>query len=167
VPTYLVDASRSFDPPPAKSAAHLTVLSATLSGDALAELLGASPDERWDRGTKPQARGRYAGVSLGSRLAETAPPDAHLADLLERLGPAALNVRSLLADDRVHSVRLWVYHSLPNWNPGLSIPADLLERISALGTGLDIDVYVTHPAAPVALNAPFTGEIRPRDTGRH
>jgi hypothetical protein len=161
VPTYFVDDPSSFSPPPTRSTAHLTVLSERLSGNVLAELLGMSPDERWDRGTKPHAGGKYAGCSVSSRPADTASPDAHLADLVDRLDPVASNVRSLVADDRVFSVRLWLYHSIPNWNPGLSLPAHLLERINSMGTGLEIDVYVITRSAPIALNSPFGGSGKP------
>lgn len=147
--------------------AHLTILSTVLSADVLAELLGIRPDERWERGTRPHARGKFAGCSLGSRLPDTAAPDAHLADLLERLGPVAANVRSLVGDNRVHSVRLWVYHSIPNWNPGLSIPAPVVERINSLGTGLEVDVYVTEGAAPIALNSHLSHSASPGDIAGH
>lgn len=166
MPTYFVDDFDTFSPPPTSSTAHLTVLSETLSGNVLADLLGILPDERWDRGDKPHARGKYAGCSVGSRLTDTASPDAHLADLLDRLDPVALNVRALVADDRVFSVRLWVYHRVPNWNPGLSFAASLIERISSLGTGLELDIYVTDPSAPIALNSPLGGS-RPSDIAGH
>jgi hypothetical protein len=164
VPTYFVDDQGEFNPPPTRSMAHLTVLSETLSGMQLASLVGIVPDERWDRGDRPHAPGKYAGCKVGSRLNDTASPDAHLADLLDRLDPVASNIRLLVADDRVFSVRLWVYHSIPNWNPGLSFAAPLLERVSSMGTGLELDIYVTDPSAPAALNSPFSG-ARPSDIG--
>ena len=166
MPTYFVNDSDVFDPPATKSTAHLTVLSESLSGNVLADLLGILPDERWDRGEKFHAPGKYAGCSVGSRLTDTASPSAHLADLLDRLDPVASNVRALVADDRVSSVRLWVYHRVPNWNPGLSFAATLMDRISSLGTGLELDIYVTDPSAPIALNSPFDGG-RPSDTSGH
>ena len=166
VPTYYLNEPGDFNPPPTTSMAHITVLSERLSGIELAALLGIVPDERWERGDRPHARGKYAGCSVGSRLTETASPDAHLADLLDRLDPIASNVRALVADDRVFSVRLWVYHSIPNWNPGLSFAAPILERISSMGTGLELDIYVTDPSAPIGLNSPFSG-ARPSDIGGH
>jgi uncharacterized protein DUF4279 len=166
VPTYFVDDLDAFSPPPTNSTAHLTILSETLSGIALADLLGIRPDGRWDRGEKPHARGKFAGCSVGSRLPDTASPDAHLADLLDRLDPVASNVRALVADHRVFSVRLWVYHRIANWNPGLSFAAPLLERISSMGTGLELDIYVTDPSAPIALKSPFGGS-RPNDIAGH
>jgi hypothetical protein len=166
VPTYFVDDADEFRPPPTSSTAHLTVLSETLAGNALADLLGILPDERWDRGEKPHAPGKYAGISVGSRLPDLASPDAHLADLLDRLDPVGSNVRALVADHRVFSVRLWVYHRIPNWNPGLSFAASLIERISSLGTGLELDIFVTDPSAPIALNSPIDGS-RPSDVAGH
>lgn len=79
-----------------------------------------------------------------------------------RLEPVASNVRALVTDAPVFAVRLWVLHRVPNWNPGLSFAASLLDRVSALSTGLELDIYVTDPSAPMALNSPFGGS---RDSG--
>lgn len=140
MPTWFTD-PETFVPPPARSSATLVVLSEFLSASALTGMLGAPADDHWERGDLPHARGRFAGYKLGSRLAPTASPGDHLTDLLVRLMPIQPRLRALVDDDRV-SVRLWIGHHIPNWNPGLSLSAEQVRMLDALGTGLELDIYV-------------------------
>jgi hypothetical protein len=144
MPTWFVDdPKQSFTPPPARSSASLVILSEELSGKELTELVGLPADEQWNRGDRAHAPGRFAGYMLGSRLAESATPAEHLTDLLDRIGPNAARVRAIVADGRISSVRVWLGHHIPNWNPGLSLSAEHLTRLDKLGAGLEIDIYVT------------------------
>ena len=106
-------------------------------------MVGLPPQERWDRGDHSYAPGRFAGYKLGSRLAESATPAEHLTDLLDQIEPIADRVCALVGDDRIASVRVWLGHHIPNWNPGLSLSAEHLMRLDKLGAGLEIDIYVT------------------------
>jgi hypothetical protein len=143
VPTWFVDDPETFTPPTGRASAHLTVLSEHVSGQELSDIVGLPADELWNRGDLPHARGKFSGYKLSSRLSETSPPGDHLTDLLDRIEPVAPRIRGLLGDQRISSVRLWLVHHIPNWNPGFSISAEQLRRLDELGVGLEIDAYVT------------------------
>jgi hypothetical protein len=80
--------------------------------------------------------------------ADSATPADHLTDLLLRIEPIVATLRALIDDERIASVRVWVVHHLPNWNPGFSISSDQLRRLDQIGAGLEIDVYVVEDEAP-------------------
>ena len=149
MPTYFVDDPQSFKAPPARSSAHPTILSEIVSGEDLTNIVGIAPDEQWDRGERPNTPGRFSGYQVSSRLDESASPAEHLRDLLSRIEPIENQLRGLVTDRRISSARVWLVHRLLNWNPGLSIPAELIERLNKIGTGIEIDVYVTDPSAPI------------------
>lgn len=149
MPTYFVDDLESFKLPSARSSAHLTILSEIVSGRDLTNMVGLPPDEQWDRGERPNAPGRFSGYQVDSRLDESESPAEHLRDLLSRIEPIANQLRGLVTGGRISSTRVWLVHRLPNWNPGLSIPAELIERLNEIGTGIEIDIYVTDPPAPI------------------
>lgn len=149
MPTYFVDDGETFLAPPSSSSASMTILSEALSGTELAQLAGLPPDEHWNRRDRPNAPGRFGGFRVRSRLPEAASPAEHLGDLLDRLEPFADSIRALASDSRVHSVRVWIFHRIPNWNPGLSFSPELIDRLGKLGTGVEVDVYVTNPSAPI------------------
>lgn len=143
MPTWFVDdPTQPFVPPPTRSNAHLTVLSEQLTATELTRLLGMSPDETWERGSRPHVPGRFAGVSVRSRLAGTAQPDEHLSDVLSRLEPAVQHIQKLCSDPRVASARLWVSYHIANWNPGLTLSPTQVELVAQLGTGIEFDIYV-------------------------
>jgi len=149
MPTWFVDdPKQDFTPPPARSSASLVILSEDLSGEELTDLVGLPPQERWDRGDHSYAPGRFAGYKLGSRLAESATPEEHLTDLLDQIEPVTARVQALVGDARIASVRVWLGHHIPNWNPGLSLSAGHLMRLDKLGAGLEIDIYVTEVPDP-------------------
>ena len=149
MPTWFVDdPKQNFAPPPTRSSASLIVLSEDLSAQELAELVGLPAHERWDRGDRAYAPGRFAGYKLSSRLAESETPAEHLTDLLDQIEPITSRVRALVVDGRISSVRVWLGYHIPNWNPGLSLSADHLARLDELEAGLEIDIYVTEAADP-------------------
>jgi hypothetical protein len=79
---------------------------------------------------------------MESRLPETAEPEMHLADVLERIGAKARRVADIAAEPRIHSARLWLALHIDNENPGISLSGALIRDLAALATGVEIDVYV-------------------------
>jgi len=148
MPTYLTDEAGKYVPERVRSRARLVVLSDSLEPTKLAERLGLAPDESWLRGDRRHGGGQHLhhGFAIESRLPEVRSPEDHLADLVERLGPAALRVSALADDPEVHSARVWVSRHGENWNPGFSLTARLVRSLDALSLGLDIDVYVVSDA---------------------
>jgi hypothetical protein len=160
MPIFLANEDGTYVPARTTSSASLVILSVERRPDEITTHLGMTPDRWWLAGefeSHPQdprwRRSRphpFDGWELASRLPEDAAPDAHLVDLLDRIGDAADRVSALVADPRIRSVRLWLVHHSDNENPGFSLNAALVERLNRLGTGLDVDVY--------ALDEPIDGE---------
>ncbi len=151
MPIVLANEDGSYVEPVKTSRVSLVVLSDELRPQQITAALGLQPDEwalrgeleshppgRWKR-SRPHPHHTW---KLASRLPESAEPEAHLADVLDRLGSAADRVADLKSDLRIHSVRLWLFLQIDNENPGIGLDATLLSRLAELGTGLDIDVYV-------------------------
>jgi hypothetical protein len=164
VPIFLANEDGSYVPAQTSSSASLVVLSADIPADQISADLGITPDRWWVRGEfefHPQdSRSRHSrpfpfnGWELASQLPETAPPEDHLVDLLERIGPAGPRVAALVGNPQVASVRLRVGHHTDNANPGLSLSDSLLQRVGALGTGVELDVYVDAGEPPTESDDP-------------
>jgi hypothetical protein len=151
VPILLANEDGSYDLPVTRSRASLVALSDELTPQEVSARLGLEPDRWWLAGefgshppdaavrrSRPQ---RFNGWQLTSQLDEGAAAEAHLRDLLERIGDAAQGVALLVTDPRIH-VRVWLHHHTDNSNPGLSLTPEALELLVALGAGIEIDVYV-------------------------
>jgi uncharacterized protein DUF4279 len=151
MPIFMANEDGSFVPARTTSRASLVVLSVERTADDITAQLGILPDRWWRAGEvgshpqdprwRPSRPKHFNGWELGSRLAEEAPPDAHVVDLLDVIGDAAERVADIAADQRIHSVRLWLAHHSDNVNPGFSLNTDLMKRLARLGASLDIDVY--------------------------
>lgn len=156
MPIFLANEDGTFVPARTSSSARLVVLSVKRLPDEITTHLGMTPDRWWLAGEfeshpqdprwRPSRPKPFNGWELESRLPEDAAPDAHLVDLLDRIGDAADKVADLVADPEIHSVRLWLGHHSDNVNPGFSLNAALVKRLDRLGTGLEVDVYALDEA---------------------
>jgi hypothetical protein len=153
MPIFLANEDGTYVPARTSSSARLVVLSVERTPDEITAHLGMTPNRWWLAGEfgshpqdprwRPSRPKRFNGWELESRLPADAPPDAHLVDLLDLIGDAADKVAELTADPRIHSVRLWLGHYTDNENPGFSLNAEFVNRLFRLGTGIEIDVYVS------------------------
>lgn len=153
MPIVLANEDGSYTPPRKRSRASLVVLSDVLSPDEISTELCLAPD-RWalrgefeshPPGTERFRRSRpypHNTWTMESRLPETAEPEMHLADVLERIGAKARRVADIAAEPRIHSARLWLALHIDNENPGISLSGALIRDLAALATGVEIDVYV-------------------------
>jgi hypothetical protein len=139
VPTWFADDPRTFVPPPSQNAARLTILPQRLSAGQIEAVLGMPGDDRWERGEKRYARAKFAGVSVRSSIGENEPPTDHLRDVLDRLEDVSPAVRTMAMDPTSFTVRLWVVHKIPNWNPGLSLPSEIDVYVIESESGNDPD----------------------------
>jgi hypothetical protein len=153
MPIFLANEDGTYVAARTRSNARLVVLSVERTPDEISARLGLTPDRWWLAGEfeshprdprfHPSRPKPFNGWELESRLPEDASPDAHLVDLLDRIGDAADKLADLIADPGIHSVRLWLGHFSDNENPGFSLSAELMHRLARLGTGLEVDVYVS------------------------
>ena len=115
-------------------------------------LLGITPTHVLRRGQRrpgPNAPpAKYELWALDSTLPEAAPFDEHLASIVSQLEAAAGGMREVMARFSAH---LQCHSHFSTNNPGFAIPAALVQRVAALGLGIDFDLYVLYedePAVP-------------------
>lgn len=153
MPVVLANEDGSYSEPHKRSHASLVVLSDEMSPDEISTELGFAPDqwalqgefESHPPGTERFRRSRpypHNTWTLQSRLDESAEPEMHLADVIERIGDRAQRVADLAANPRVHSARLWLALHINNENPGISLSGVLIRDLAVLTTGIEIDIYV-------------------------
>jgi hypothetical protein len=126
---------------------QLTVLSASQTPGVLQESIGLAADIAWTKGEPREHGGVHGqhGLRYGSGLGPQATLNEHLARLIERLSSSAGEIRALVGcGDVMISCALYREAS----NIGVFVDADLLERISALGASLDLDIYSLTDDAP-------------------
>lgn len=151
MPILLQKDDGSYQEPRTSSRARLVVLSEVMSPDEISSELKLAPDRWWLRGEfvtypteKRWRRSRphpFNGWEFGSRLPESAPPEAHLLDLVTRIGSSAPLVARLVNNSAIKSVQLRLVHNSDNVNPGMSLDDSLLKQVVALGTGVEFEVY--------------------------
>ena len=149
---FLADEDGNHAPAWVSSNASLVVLSADIHPEKIGARLGLMADRWFLRGefeAHPKGdRGKrsrpfpFNGWQLKSTLADTAAPNEHLADLLDRLESAVPSLADLASDPQIHSIRLWLGYHTDNENPGISLSPELVTRIAKLGTGIELDIYV-------------------------
>jgi len=178
MPIVFANEDGSYTQPRTRSNARLVVLSEVLLTDEISSIIGLPPDVWWLRGefgSHPNSDGRrrsrpqpFNGWELRSRLLETARPDEHLFDLLERLDGVVDRVASFVTDSRIRSATLYLGHHTDNMNPVVDLTDALVKRLAALETGVVIDIYAAPEDAaglPSALPPLSTtkraGEERP------
>lgn len=144
MPIVMANDDGSYVEPRKTSSARLVILSDELVPDEITGLVGLQPDMAAKRGELMRGPRRFPHHSwnLESGLPETANPEEHLDALLGRLEPAAPAISALMADPRIHSVRLWLGLHIDNANPGLSLSNAHIRGLALIGTGVEIDVYV-------------------------
>jgi hypothetical protein len=129
------------EPLPDESFASLTIYSGTSSAQELADALGVTPDESWDKGERNK-RGRIypsSAISLRSGLADAASPGAHLGDLLTRIAPlqSALTIQA----EAGNKARLKLAFFADTDNPMFTLSADVLRKLGDFGLDLEVDIY--------------------------
>lgn len=132
-----------------RSNASFTTLSSTLSVDELTRAIALTPDKTAERGTPVKGAGgglhRYSVVSFKSRVDRQADPEAHIDDLLLRLGPARDAIRKLteqrLAEEpQSVPARLSLYVESSASVVGLDVPSRQLKAIWELGAHFGVEV---------------------------
>lgn len=151
MPILLQKDDGSYQEPRTSSSARLVVLSEAMSPDEVTAELKLAPDRWWIRGEfvsyptgDRRRRSRpnpFNGWEFGSRLPESSPPEAHLLDLVTRIGSSAPRVARLVTNAAIKSVQLRLVHQSDNINPGMSLDDSLLKQVVALGTGIELEVY--------------------------
>jgi hypothetical protein len=137
----------------ARSLAVLVVLSTTQSEQELLQRIPTAPDRSWQQGTR-RGRGhenvhKYTGLEYCSQLDRSAPPQAHLDNLLQRLRPAADALRAIAdeyrSDDSYVPVRLWLYVESIDDTAAVDISHEQIRSIDDLGAhlGLNVDFMAT------------------------
>lgn len=95
------------------------------------------------------ATATYCRATTAGRSAREFRPedqaDAHLRDLLDRIAGLEHQIEAISRDERIASLSCWVYHAIPNWNPGISLSPEVLAGVARLGAQLELDIYVVDP----------------------
>jgi hypothetical protein len=128
-----------------RSRVHLTVLSDSIPPDELSAAIGLPAEESWAKG-EPRKGARHLqkfnGVEYASTLGrDQADPDQHVEQLVQRLAPYATNLAKVSDDQRVHSMRLWLYIQTSGENPGFELSHTTLEALGRMGASLAFDLY--------------------------
>jgi hypothetical protein len=170
MPTYFTTPGGTHVPANVHTSVRLTIHSERLSPSEITLRLGLQPDRSHRIGEKPKPRSRHPFTtnmwSLESGLAEEASLNEHVAGLLGRLGDGRAALRDLTRDPEPVWAIIWVYHSVENWNPSLTLSHAELAAIAELGVRLTFDIYVREPGdfAPMRMPIrvpPRRGEPRP------
>ncbi|MEW5883894.1 MAG: DUF4279 domain-containing protein [Armatimonadota bacterium] len=118
----------------------------SLDPAAISQLLGLSPDEQQRRGDKhigPSGK-QYADHKVGlwlinSGLAEDGSFQDHVESLLKRISRSSAQFADLKR--RGFDVYIFVGAYISKGNGAISLNADVMRRLSALGIDVDFDIY--------------------------
>jgi hypothetical protein len=169
MPLFLMDEDRTYQPARTDSGASLVILASELHPNDIGARIGLAADRWWLRGESEShpSNGvtrriphKNSGWVIESRPERTASAEEHLMDLLDRIGDRTEAIAALRSDDGVLSVALWIGHHTDNGNPGFSFKHDVLQRIAALGSSLEIDVYVDMGDLEVAPEIPLPPRLK-------
>lgn len=146
MPTYRTTSSGTYVPAHERTTVALTLLSETLTPEAIADRVSLRPDRSWRAGDRRSARStatqRYNGWEISSGLAPPATAADHVSALLSRVAAHTTQIRMLIStDSALRSARLWIAHHTENWNPGLELSQEHLAALSDLGVSVALDVY--------------------------
>jgi hypothetical protein len=120
---------------------RLKIRSTRRSPDEIGSELGLAADEQWQAGGfRPRTKmvAKTNGWILDSGKPRDATLDEHLEALLARLRGHEDRIRAISSSDSVEVS--CVLYSIRE--PALNFSPELLARITELGAGLDIDLYV-------------------------
>ena len=124
---------------------RLKILSHTLTPEAITAIIGLQCDQWWRDGDVRKHTiiiEKNNGWILHSGLPRTVDLDTHVKALLDTLEPVKEAVRGLSITEVVElSVVIYSPSSLSF--PAISFDAATICRMTELGAGLDIDLYVT------------------------
>jgi hypothetical protein len=132
---------------PPQAYAHLTILSSTLTTEALTDLAGIPPSETWRRGDiasdlPEESRFRKyekSGIQFASRAEATETGEAHLHDLLTFIGEHEQELRELIEHPEVDSAEVDVWSCSPNGAQSFYIGASEIALLARSGLSLWID----------------------------
>jgi len=120
---------------------RLKILSLKRTPEMITEAVGTSCDKSWRIGDRRQRTiiiEKEHGWVLGSGVAEKEPLDQHLKSLMNKVTRYKHNIRNIAKDDRVE-VSCVLYAEYP---PALNFASAMINDISEMGAGLDIDLYI-------------------------
>jgi Domain of unknown function (DUF4279) len=120
-----------------------------MSLDELMLLTAIPPDRTVEKGTPRSRRNPdnvhpHSGVSFESRLDRSTDIQAHLDDLLERLGPARDAFRTFVEKTRMEDpdavpVRIWLYLESSEQMVGFDVTDEQLRAVSEFGAHLAVE----------------------------
>lgn len=136
-----------------RAKAALAISSRTKSQNDLGRLVGITADEMWQIGAvRPGSRtGQvypHSGLRYLSHTPESGPPSEHLAELIERVSPAAKRLAEFAAhaareDPSIMPVQINLYLEADTAEVGLSLPAAVLAGIVSIGAqSLGVELLV-------------------------
>ena len=125
-----------------KTIVRLKVLSKLKNAAELSQLIGFECDTSWIMG-EPRVKGATIkhdknGWILNSGCPDSTPLEEQLIALLNRLQPAATELRQIA---QAHEVELsCVLYS--DIRPELNFSSEIIQRAAAVGASLDVDLYL-------------------------
>ncbi len=132
-----------------KTHVALRITSQTLTPEEISSLVGMSADEARKKG-EPKGNSAYRGRPVfakdsrwvvESTLPPTAPPEAHIENLSERLAPYVDNIRALADENDVSFWCAMYIYSEDEYSPGLYFAKETINLLSSLRASLNIDPY--------------------------
>ncbi len=128
-----------------RSGAELGVFSKTVRPEDMARMIGMECDESHAVGSpggEATLIHRENAWILRSRLPDTAPLEDHVADVLERIAPAAKGLKKLAGRSDVE-LELGCFIESSDADQGVSFPRWQVTALAELGASIDVEVSVT------------------------
>jgi hypothetical protein len=125
----------------AENLARLKITSLVRTPETISEFVGITCDRSWrvgDRRARSSIEEKNHGWILNSSLENTAPLEAHIQKLIERVSGSKEKIHQISQEDNVEFSCV-VYASRP---PALNFDARFVTRLAELGASLDIDLCI-------------------------
>jgi Domain of unknown function (DUF4279) len=163
MPTYFSRGDGSYVPANVETRITLALYSTRLTPREISLRLGLSSDDAHKIGDRRGPRSpafKTHRWSIGSGIDDAESVSEHLAALHSRIGAARDALRELIAADLV-SAKVWVFHHVENWNPGMVLSHAEMAALAELGADLALDIYVYQPGELAPMRIPVRGPRRP------
>ena len=125
---------------------RIKILSSEYTPNKITEIVGLEADRVWNAGDlRPNTiiREPMHGWVLNSHAAENASLMEHVSELLAKLEPAAIKIKTLSEKCDIEFSCIIYDDSVPS----LFFDKAIISQICALGAALDIDLYIDSPGA--------------------